>query len=96
MQRTSNPSIAGSSPAEGAKIVMKIKTEYSVEDEVYFVEKKKIRCAKIKRIYVSVTEEGVTVEYRYLKTISYGSIYATIENPKRTVEELYQPDENKE
>ena len=71
---------------------MKIKTEYNVGDEVYFVEKEKIRRAKIRRIYIAVDEEGVTIEYRYLKTISYGSIYTTIKDPRRTVEELYEPD----
>ena len=95
MQRTSNPSIAGSSPAEGAKLAMEIKTKYSVGDEVYFIEKEKILRAKIKRIYISVNEEGVAVEYRYLKTISYGSIYTTIKDPKKTIEELYQSGESK-
>ena len=73
---------------------MNIKTEYDIGDEVYFVEKEKVKRAKIERIYVSVDETGVTVEFRYLKTISFGSIYTTITNPKRTMEELCEPSVN--
>jgi len=73
---------------------VKIKTEFDLGDEVYFIEREKIKKAPIRRIYISIDEEGTTINYRYLKTLSVGtlgSIYTTIKNPKKTVEELVSP-----
>ena len=71
---------------------MNIRTEYSVDDKVFFIEKEKIKSACIKRIYISINDAGeIDVEYRYLKKLKQGSIYTTIKNPKRTIEELEDP-----
>jgi len=67
---------------------MKIETEFDLGDEVFFVEKEKIKKAPVQRIYISIDKQGVSMEYRYLKTISAGSIFTTIKNPKKTIEEL--------
>ena len=70
---------------------MKIEIEFNLGDEVYFIEKEKIKKAPISRIHISIGEEGTEINYRYLKEFPdkvVGSIYTTIKNPKKTVEEL--------
>ncbi len=74
---------------------MKIKTEFNLGDQVYFVEKEKVKRAPIGRIYISVDENGTQVEYRYLKTFTKSglrSMYTTIKEPKKTIEELVDSD----
>jgi len=68
---------------------MKIKTEHDVGDKVFFVEKENVKHEPIRRIYIAVGDDGcITVEYRYLKQLKSGSLYTTIKNPKKTLEEL--------
>jgi hypothetical protein len=68
---------------------MKIKTKYNIGDEVYFVENEKIKNATIGRIYIGIDEtKEIKIEYRYLKSVLWGTIYTTIMNPKKNIEEL--------
>ena len=70
---------------------MKIETKFDLGDQVYFVEKEKVKKAPIERIHISVYEHGTEIEYRYLKKLTSSTIYTAIKDPKRTIEELVTP-----